>query len=176
VEEEVMRTHRVIAGTAAFVVTAMTGLGAPPSARASQDGLALNGTYIVTSNGDWAKTNDSYHNEVTVSSTWTITSSCSDPVDCSGQVTSDQGWTAPLIHNSDAWIVERELPNWEPCPDGTAAPGHQRYRFWPVDATGYVATGSPTLGGDQRTTGPSGACGINQLLVIRMPIRLDKVE
>jgi hypothetical protein len=127
------------------------------------------------SNGDWAKTSDSYHDETTVTSTWTITSTCSNSVDCTGQVVSDQGWTAPILHNTDAWIVDRDIPNWELCAGGATATGHQRYRFWPVDATGYVAPGSPTLGGEERTTGPSGACGVNKLLVIRMPFRLDKV-
>jgi hypothetical protein len=170
-----MSTRGVIACATAVAVAVIVGVDTPASARASGDGLALNGTYLATSNGDWAKTNDSYHDETTVRSTWTITSTCSNPVDCTGQVTSDQGWTAPIRHNSDAWIVEREVPNWEKCPDGTAAPGHQRYRFWPVDATGYVAVGSPTLAGEERTTGPSGACGVNKLLVIRMPFRLDEV-
>jgi hypothetical protein len=170
-----MRTRHVIAGATAVAVTVIVGLGSPSSARASEDGLALNGTYIATSNGDWAKTNDSYHDEATVTSTWTITSTCSNPVDCTGQVVSDQGWTAPILHNSDAWIVDRDLPNWERCTGGTTATGHQRYRFWPVDATGYVAPGSLTLGGEERTTGPSGACGVNKLLVVRMPFRLDKV-
>ncbi|MDT5189629.1 MAG: hypothetical protein QOI28_1880, partial [Mycobacterium sp.] len=32
-----------------------------------------------------------------------------------------------------------------------------------------------TLAGEERTTGPSGACGVNKLLVIRMPFRLDEV-
>jgi hypothetical protein len=169
-----MRIRGVIGGATAVAVMVVVGLGTP-SARASEDGLALNGTYIATSNGDWAKTNDSYHDEATVRSTWTITSTCSNPVDCTGQVTSDQGWSAPIRHNADAWIVERDLPNWERCPDGTAVTGHQRYRFWPVDATGYVAVGSPTLGGEERTTGPSGACGVSKLLVIRMPFRLDEV-
>ena len=170
-----MRARRVIAGATAVVAMGIGSLCGPSAARASEDGLALNGTYIATSNGDWAKTNDSYHDETTVTSTWTITSTCSNTVDCTGQVTSDQGWTAPILHNTDAWIVDRDLTNWERCSDGTSASGHQRYRFWPVDATGYVAPGSPTLGGEERTTGPSGACGINKVLVIRMPFRLDKV-
>ena len=170
-----MRSRRVIASATVVAVTVIVGQSLTSSARASEDGLALNGIYVATSNGDWAKTNDSYHDETTVTSTWTITSSCFNPVDCAGQVVSDQGWTAPIVHNSDAWIVERDLLDWERCPDGTAVAGHQRYRFWPVDATGYVAPGSPTLGGEERTTGPSGACGVNKLLVIRMPFRLDKV-
>ena len=49
-----------------------------------------------------------------------------------------------------------------------------RYRFWPVDATGYLAAGSPTLAGEDRTIGSSGACGVNKSLDIRMPFRLDK--
>jgi hypothetical protein len=174
-EEQVRLTHRVIVGTTAAVVMVAGAVGTPPSGRSSEDGLALNGTYVATSNGEWAKRNDSYYDEATVTSTWTITSSCSNPVDCTGQVVSDQGWTAPIIHTSDAWIVKRDLANWVPCHDGPAFPGHQIYRFWPVDTTGYVSVGSATLSGEDKTTGPSGACGVNKILVIRMPFRLDKV-
>jgi hypothetical protein len=170
-----MRACGVIAGATGVAVTVVVGLGTPSSARASEDGLALNGTYIATSNGDWAQTNDSYHDEATVRGTWIITSACSNTIDCTGQVTSDQGWTAPIRHNSDARIVDRDVPSWERCPVGTGVPGHQKFRFWPVDATGYVAAGSPTLAGEDRTIGPSGACGVNKLLDIRMPFRLDKV-
>jgi hypothetical protein len=165
----------VLAGATAAAVTVIVAVGAPPSARATEDGLALNGTYIATSNGEWAKTNDSYHDEATARSTWTITSSCTNPVDCTGQVTSDQGWTAPIRHTSSAWILDRDLPDWVRCPDGTASPGRQKYLFWPVDATGWVAEGSPTLAGEDKTVGPSGACGSNRVLDIRMPFRLDKV-
>ena len=60
------------AGTAAAitVATVFVGLASPHPARASADDLALNGTYIATSNGDWARTNDSYHDEQTVRSTY----------------------------------------------------------------------------------------------------------
>jgi hypothetical protein len=170
-----MRARGVIAGATAVAVTVIVGLDTPSSARASEDGLALNGSYIATSNGDWAKTNESYQDEATVRSTWTITSACADPYDCTGQVTSDQGWTAPIRKTADAWVLNRDVPNWERCTDGTAFPGQQKYRFWPVDATGSEAIGSPTLAGEDGTIGPSGACGINKWLVIRMPFRLDKV-
>jgi hypothetical protein len=92
-----------------------------------------------------------------------------------GRASAHAAAAVDILHNTDAWIVDRDLPNWERCSDGTSVSGHQRYRFWPVDATGYVAPGSPTLGGEERTTGPSGACGINKVLVIRMPFRLDKM-
>ncbi len=73
------RTRHVIAAATAVAVTVMVALGTPSSAHASDDGLALNGIYTATSNGDWAKTDDSYHDEATVTSTWTITSTCTDP-------------------------------------------------------------------------------------------------
>ncbi len=171
-----MRSIGVVA-TAALLAAGVTGgLAAGSSAHASKDDLALNGTYRATSNGGWAKTNDTYHDEPTVISTWTITSTCTTAQDCTGTVTSDQGWTAPMtMHEGTVWKVPRDVPNWEKCPDGSSYPGHQLYFFYPVDANGQVQTGSPTLAGVDKTRGPSGACGRNQWLVIEMPFRLDRV-
>lgn len=64
---------------------------AVPTAAATGDDWGLNGTYAAVSNGDWAKTNDIYHNEATVRSTWTVSTTCSTPLECTGRVTSDQG-------------------------------------------------------------------------------------
>ena len=83
---------------------------------------ALNGVFTA-SNGDWAQTNDVYHDEVDVRSTWTISTVCSDAVTCAGQVSSDLGWTAEINSGFGEYVVKRELPDWEPCADGTRAPG-----------------------------------------------------
>ena len=69
------------------------------------------------------------------------------------------------IHGSE-YVVKRDLPNWEPCPDGSARTGHQIYRFYPVDERGWVSLGSTVLAGFDKTVGDSGACGINKALVI----------
>jgi hypothetical protein len=45
-----------------------------PLAHATADEIAVNGTYLATSDGQWAKTNESYHDEKSVTQTWTITS------------------------------------------------------------------------------------------------------
>ena len=169
-----MRSIGVIAGASVIAATAVGGPGAG-SARADVTQPEINGTYAATSNGEWARTNDVYHDEGTIRSTWTITSSCSDPLTCSGTVTSDQGWTSALSFIGGTWFVKRDLPGWEQCWDGTAATGHQVYRFYPVDDDGYVNAGSGTLAGEDATTGPSGACGWNKLLVIRMPFKLVKI-
>ena len=145
-----------------------------PKAAASGDDWGLNGTYTVTSNGDWARTNDVYRDEISVRSTWTITTSCTTPVECTGQVVSDQGWSAPVAIHGSEYIVKRDIPNWEPCPDGTARIGHQIYRFWPVDERGWFTLGSPVLGGQDATSGETGACGINKALIISSPLRLEK--
>lgn len=151
-------------------------LGGAASAQASDYGLELNGTYRVTSNGDWAKTNDVFIDEKTVVQTWSVSSSCENPSDCTGQVASDQGWTAPLRFWNSRWIVEREVPSWEPCPDGTAAPGTQQFVFWGVDQTGMnIAKNTDLMGGWDHTAGPSGACGINKPLVIKLPLRLERL-
>jgi hypothetical protein len=149
--------------------------GAPAPAHASE-GWAINGTYTVTSNGQWAKTNDVYRDEAVVKSTWTITSTCSSVADCAGQVISDQGWTAPIYTKYGEWRVERTVKNWEPCADGTAADGHELFRFYPVDDRGQLAIhGSTTLGGEDKTVAPSGACGRNTPLVITVPLKLTQI-
>jgi hypothetical protein len=142
----------------------------------ASEGWAINGTYIVISNGQWAKTNDVYRDEAVVKSTWTITSTCSSLADCAGQVTSDQGWTAPIYTKYGEWRVDRTIKGWEPCPDGTAADGHQLFRLYPVDNQGQLAIhGSTTLAGEDKTLAPSGACGINNPLVISIPLKLTQI-
>src|SRR5205823_973649 len=90
----VMRAVEVTAGALAIAVVGSLGMATP--AHASNYGVELNGTYRVTSNGDWAQTNQVFIDEKTVVQTWTVSSSCTSPITCIGEVTSDQGWTAPL--------------------------------------------------------------------------------
>lgn len=169
-----MRSLGAVTSATLLAVTVISGLDTAPSARASTP--AVNGTYVATSVGEWAKTNETFHDEPTVRSTWTLTSTCSTAQDCTGRVTSDQGWSAPLYtHDGQMWYVKRELPNWERCPDGTAATGQQMYTFYPAGADGLFQTGAPTLAGKDKTIGPSGACGKNLWLVVEMPFRLDKI-
>lgn len=172
-----MRRIGMAAAATALAAGLTGGFSAGLSARASSDDYAINGTYRATSIGEWSKTNDTYHDEATVTSTWTITSTCTSAQDCAGTVTSDQGWSAPLtVRDRTMWKVARDVPGWQGCPDGSSYPGHQLYNFWPVDANGQIQVGSPTLGGFDKTTGPSGACGRNFPLVIEMPFRLDKIS
>ena len=79
------------------------------------------------------------------------------------------------IHGSE-YVVKRDIPNWEPCPNGVARTGHQIYRFYPVDKNGLVSFGSTVFAGVDVTSGDSGACGINVALVISMPFRLEKLS
>ncbi|MGH3634493.1 hypothetical protein [Mycobacterium sp.] len=165
---------RMGAAASATLVLVIGGLGTAPPARAVGD--PINGTYIATSLGEWAKTNEVYRDEATGRSTWTITSSCATFQECSGQVKSDQGWSAPItIHDGALWYVRRDVPNWEQCPDGTAATGQQTYQFTWVGPDGLAQRGSRTLAGWDKTMGPSGACGVNRWLVVEMPFRLDKI-
>ena len=149
----------------------------PPPARAVIDDIAINGRYTATSLGNWAKTNDAYHNEATVRSTWILSSSCTTAQDCTGRVSSDQGWSAPLYTNDgEMWYVKHDVPHWETCADGSTNTGHQVFMFYPVDENGNVQTGSSTLAGVDKTLGPSGACRVNKWLNIEMPFRLDKIS
>jgi len=137
----------------------------------------LNGTFVATSNGEWAKTNDIYHDEVSVRSTWSISTTCSYPSECTGTVDSDSGWSAPIYKKSGVWYVKRTADGWQPCGDGTAGPGLQVFLFYPSNADGSAADPtSSTLVGQDSTTGVSGSCGSSKVLYITMPFKLVKTD
>jgi hypothetical protein len=169
-----MRTFGGAASAVLLTVVATSGMGTAV-ADASGDRWALNGTYLATSNGEWARTNEVFRDEAVVRSTWAIATTCSTESDCTGRVTSDQGWTAEITTRNVEWVVKRDVPNWEPCPNGSNVVGSQLYRFYPADPTGITDFNSTTYVGLDITRGPSGACGINPPLVISMPFKLIKL-
>lgn len=158
-------------------LSALLALGvAAPAAHA--DDMALNGRFLATSNGEWAATNDVYHDEATVRSTWTIAMTCRNVLECDGTVTSDAGWSAEIVTTNGEYVVKRDLPNWETCADGSGrtVTGHQRYRFFPVDQAGFLLPGSRVFAGFDKTSGESGGCSLNEKLEIEMPFRLEKLD
>jgi hypothetical protein len=151
-----------------------TGMSFGPVAEASPQ-WGLNGTYVATSNGDWAKTNDVFHDEASIRSTWSITTTCSYPGECTGTMSSDFGWSAPIYQKSGVWYVKKTVEGWQPCPDGSAGPGLQVFRFYPATADGSgTDPASTTLMGEDSTTGVSGSCGSSKVLFITMPFKLVK--
>lgn len=171
-----MRGMGLLAGAAATAFTVIGSLGAAVPAQASNYGFEINGTYRATSIGELARTNEVFIDEQTTVETWTVNSSCTDPWTCTGQVTSDQGWTAPLRWDIDHWLVDREIPNWEPCPDGTTATGYQKYYFYGKEPSGLTNNASNVLGGEVTTQSRSGSCGINKPLFIKVPLRVEKIS
>jgi hypothetical protein len=173
-----MRAVGVIGGVAATAFTLLGSLDAAPAAHASNFGIELNGTWRVMSNGDWAQTNQVYIDEKTDIQTWTISSSCVSPVECHGQVQSDQGWSAPINFFNAYWILNRDVPNWEPCPDGTFAPGHQKFMVWGINPAVNERDLRITdlLAGRNLTKSDSGSCGINKPLVIELPVRMERLS
>lgn len=135
-------------------------------AHADLAAAALNGQFTAISDGQFAKTNERRRDEATVTSTWTITTTCTTVLDCSGQMVSDQGWTAPVSYTKPMWYVTRTIENWIPCPDGTSVAGQQTFKFF-IDEFD-----KPYLRGWDNTLGPSGACGVNKVLNIEMPFKL----
>lgn len=173
------REHVAAGSASAVVVLWLVAAGAFGSAAAyaRPGGSPLNGDYLATSNGDFAKTNDVRRDQVTVRQVWTITSSCVDSSQCTGDVTSSQGWSAPLTYDGAWWMIDRPVLEWLPCPDGSKALGEQRFRFWGVSPTGQRDEyNTELLAGSDTTNGPSGACGRNQPVVIAMPLRLQRIE
>jgi len=174
-----MRSTGMIASAMMVTASVIGALGpASPAGATTKEDAALNGTYQVTSNGNLAKINRQFNQEAVVTTTWTISSTCTTFEECTGTVHSAQGWTAPInIRDGVMWYVTHDVPDWEKCQDGTAFTGRQEFTFFPVDSngSGAVIIGSPTLAGKDKTIGPSGACGQNQWLTIEMPVRLDKI-
>ncbi|WP_245234020.1 hypothetical protein [Mycobacterium sp. PS03-16] len=163
--------------TLAGAVVAAAAAAPAALAWAADDEWGLNGTYSATSNGEWAKKNEVFRDEAVVRATWTITTQCSYPTDCTGTVVSDQGWEAPIYQKGGIWYVKHTVPRWEPCPDGTAADGLQVFRFVPtVEDGSQTDPDSDMLVGEDQTTGPSGACGISKPLFITMPFKLVKLS
>ncbi|ORA07575.1 hypothetical protein BST14_27165 [Mycobacterium arosiense ATCC BAA-1401 = DSM 45069] len=151
-----------------------------PSAGAINGDYSINGTYAATSDGAYATTDYAFHNEATVRSTWTISSTCESADHCSGKVVSDQGWSAPAtMALGHVWTVEHDVPNWEKCSDGPAFTGHQTFTFSPSNADGVTQPGSPYLEGRDKTVGPRYACGTTwygKPLTVVLPFRLDRIS
>jgi hypothetical protein len=160
---------RTTAGAGLLTATTVLGFAVAAPADATVCDPPLSGTFTAVSDGQWAKTNDSYHDEATVTSTWTVTSTCANFLDCAGTVTSSQGWSADVQCGAGLWKVRRELDNWEPCADGTAVPGHQMYAF-----SSDITNPANYVGWD-KTVGPSGACGKSYWLNVNMPFKLIKM-
>ncbi|WP_445166248.1 hypothetical protein ACTXG7_20615 [Mycolicibacterium sp. Dal123E01] len=160
--------------SAVCAAVTVVGLNCAAPAAADQN-WGINGTFEISSNGDWAKVNDRYENQPSERNTWTIQTSCISPYECSGTVTSDGGWTAPIYTTNGLWYIKRTVPNWRFCADGAAVEGFQEYKIYPVGADGHVDSASNEFTGVNRVIGPSGSCGRNQWPVIQMPIYMKRV-
>ena len=78
---------RARAAAALTAVTAVATLSIATAAvtHAASCDRPINGTYTATSDGQWAKTREVFHDEATVVTAWTITSACDDVMHCAGQ-------------------------------------------------------------------------------------------
>ncbi|BBY30928.1 hypothetical protein [Mycolicibacterium sediminis] len=169
-----MGRFRALAGTVTLGAT--LGMPCAPQAAAEYEQYAMNGTYSVVSNGEWARMNDRYQDEPTVRSTWDVSTTCTSAITCSGTVTSSLGWTENVYTGTgNMWYVKHYVPDWIPCPDGTRAPGLQVYRFYPSTDEGLSKRISDLWVGEDQTTGESGNCGRNKSLVLNLPVKISKI-
>ncbi|MGV0745916.1 Rv2253/PknI dimerization domain-containing protein [Mycolicibacterium sp. XJ870] len=159
----------VVAAAAAVVSISV----AAPAAATGEWGI--NGTFATSSNGEWAKINERYEDQPSIRSTWTISTNCISPTECSGTVNSDAGWSAPVYTTNGLWYVKRVLPNWRFCADGTPIEGLEVIKFYPVGFDGHYDVNAAEYTGENQTTGPSGSCGRNQWPVIRMPFYMRPI-
>jgi hypothetical protein len=171
-----MRAARVIGGIAATALSVIGSVGVAPSAHAENWGVDISGTWDVFSDGEWARTNQVLIDERSVRETWTVNVSCASPIECSGEVTSNLGWTAKA-HLDDFWYIEHDVPNWMPCPNGTFATGHQMFMMWGWDrpTEARLTKNFTTMVGRNITTSDSGACGVNRPKQIELPVQAEKM-
>jgi hypothetical protein len=171
-----MNSAKVLSAAVLFT-TALTGLGLAPHAGAEYEEYAMNGTFSVVSNGEWARMNDRYQDEPTVRSTWTVNTVCSSAITCSGKVTSSLGWTEDIYTGAgNMWYVKHCVPEWIPCPDGTSAPGLQVYKIYPATEEGMSQRISDLWLGEDETTGVSGNCGRSRSLVLNLPVKISRIS
>lgn len=156
-------------GCAMLAAAAALSCAIPAAAGGDACDPAINGNFTAVSDGAWAKTNEVYHDEQSVTSTWTVSSSCTNTMDCTGRVESSAGWSANAHCLSGLWYVRRQLDQWEPCADGSFAAGEQSFVFAtePADPT--------TFTGWDKTVGVSGGCGFNKNLTVAMPFTLTPI-
>lgn len=177
----------IASGVVATTIASLGSLVTAASAQAADYGIALNGTYREVSNGEWAQSSEGpygaggarvYRDQPTKVEIWTASSDCVSPIECHGEVRSDAGWTGQLKFNGQFWFVDRDIENWAPCPDGTAAPGHQTFGLFGYDplTTETRPEFRDLIVGQETTQAPSGACGLNKPLVIQMPVRLERTS
>ncbi len=163
-----MFLRKALTTATATVVFLVSGVFTAQLAFAMSCDAPLNGTFTATSDGNWAKTREVFKDEATVVANWQVTSACDNVERCRGEVISDQGWRAELKCNSGLWIVVHRVENWQPCGDGRTTYGDQEHKF-------YRTSSSPeSFTGWDRTVGPSGGCGVNQWLVIVLPLTVIK--
>ncbi|BBY41749.1 hypothetical protein A5765_11915 [Mycolicibacterium celeriflavum] len=175
-----MRAVGLAAGAAAIALVGS--LSATTPAHADDFQVALNGTYRVMSDGEWAKRGmapggaDVFFDQKTVVQTWTISTDCVSPIECTGVVHSDLGWTA-TIRLDDFWYIDHDIPDWLRCPDGSTSPGHQKFILlgWNPTINQRMTKNTDFLIGRDQTKGPSGACGTNHPVVIEMPVKVQKI-
>ncbi|KMO68628.1 MAG: hypothetical protein HZB45_26390 [Mycolicibacterium rufum] len=169
-----MSASRRRAGAAVVTAAVTAGvLFAPPAA--AGEGWGINGTFATSSNGDFAKVNERFQDQPGERSTWTINTECVSPTECTGTVTSDAGWSAPIYTTNGLYYVKRVVPNWRFCADGQPVEGLQVYKIYPVGFDGHVDASADEYTGENQTTGPSGSCGRNQWPSIRMPFYMKKI-
>ncbi len=168
-----MPARRAVRRATAVAVTLVAAVGHPWHANADTATWGLNGTFTATSNGEWSRTNDRYQDQDSIRNVWTISTQCSYPTECTGTVSSDWGWTAPIYQRSGVWYVKYIVENWQHCADGTTSPGQKVYRFSRTTPSGDMGDPiSPILVGEDQTTGLSGACGVSKPVFIQMPFKL----
>jgi hypothetical protein len=166
-EAHAMAIHAA-AGATVLAAATVLGIAVAAPAEAAICDPPVSGTYTAVSDGQWAQTNDSYHDEATVTATWTVTSMCADHLDCTGRVVSSTGWSADIQCGSGLWKVRRQIDGWEQCQDGTSVPGQQTYYFF------NDVINPANFAGWDKTVGPSGGCGRSNWLTINMPFKLIK--
>src|ERR1700721_3090137 len=91
--ERPVRAMKLSAGATVLAAAAIGGLGMAP-AHADINNPAINGTFLATSNGEWAKSQDTYHDEPSIKSVGPFPTPGETPVLSRGPGNTPRGGTA----------------------------------------------------------------------------------
>ena len=118
-------------------MTVAAGLAAAtPAAHASDFGVELNGTYRVTTNGEFAKVNEVFKDVPTIVEDWTLSSSCVSPIECEGTATSSRGLDRSVVVRLPEHLLGRRP---QTSPIGSSAP-----TAWRLPASRGSSSGGST--------------------------------
>ncbi len=137
-----MSASRVRA-SAVIATAALAAALVAASPAGANDGWGINGTFATSSNGDFAKVNERFQDQPGERSTWTITTQCVSPTECTGTVTSDKAGVRPSTRRAGCTSSSASYRTGASAPTANRWKACRSTRSTPSGSTG-TSTPPPT--------------------------------